>query len=362
MTRPVLIAALLCAPTHLSAATVEITSGPILVGPGETAGGGAQVRSFQLVAPDMSSNITWTAGKNTTDFVEHEQKQKTELKFDAPSPNETATRTLQFEHKDGPGPHGSTTTVRGSGTGEIEVTTDGDGNILQSGTVNVVLTAIGTLGYVPNSGTTPVHVNYHAFGEAKDPMIVTGTQLAAAGLSAGLADVFFGFALHQLDISGGIPGFGQFSTASAVWSVVMGGVTTTVLSLAFSAAGEGTVTGSPDATIFQLDGLNSLPPSDLTTAISVDAIKALLLADILPDNRLDTPLFFGALIRDAFTFDDSDLGLEAFRVTGDATASEPAFKTGYVPLPPAAAGLMLGLAALGALARRRSRPVGMPAS
>lgn len=352
MSRTILIAALLGAPAPLAAATVEISTGPIWVNPGDGAGGSANVASFKLVAPSVDSDITWISGANVTDQQVHVQQQWTESKFDRSELGGIGARTLAgFKDADGPGPRGSTTETRGSGSTEVEYTPEG-----VAASAHVVLTAIGNLGRVPNDGQTPVVVDYSARAEAKDPLIVKAAQLAETGLGSGLADVFFGYALQALDISGGVPGFGQYSTASAAWSVVVGGVATSVMSLAVNAAGEVAVTGSPGVSIFRLDSLLGPLPSDLTTAISIASIEALLRADILPDNRLDTPLFFGALIEDAFDFDDSDLGLEAFRVTGDAGTSEPAMKIGYVPVPPAAAGLVLALSALGAVARRRGRP------
>jgi hypothetical protein len=358
MLRPLLIAALLCAPSHLLAVTVEISTGPIWVND-ETdgSGGGANVASFKLVAPDIDSDITWISGPNTTDFLEHAKEEWVEPKFNREGGGIGFRKLTGFIDKDGPGPRGSTTETRGSGLTDVEFTPAG-----VRASAHVVLTAIGNLGPVPNTGQIPVDVNFLAHAEAKDPLIVKGQQLAAAGLTVGVANVFFGFALTVLDISSGFPGLGQYSTASAAWSVIVGGVATPVLSLAFDAAGDATVTGSPDVSIFLLDTLNSPPPPDLTTAISVASIESLLLADILPDNRLDTPLIFGALVSGAFNFDDSDLGLEAFRVTGDGGVTEPALKIGYVPLPPAAAALLLGLLALGSLAGPRRRPLGVPAS
>lgn len=364
MFRPALISALLCAPTALLAATVEIASGPIYVNSSETDDETTGAYRFRITQVSIDSSITWISGDNQTDGVVHPQQSWTEDKFTLDEQGGIGARGFTgFKDNDGPGPFGSTTTTQGSGESRSDLLPDPAGVLpfVQYNSARFKISANGTLGDVPNMGDVPVVVDYIARADAHDPMIVKGAQLAEAGLARGGADVFFAFALYALDLSGALPGLGAYATASAVWSVVAGGAMTSVLSLAFDAAGDAVLSSAPGVHLFLLDSLDSPPPVDVSQAVDLGVIEALLRGEIDPDGRLDTPRFFGALVEDALYFDDSIPEEEAFRVTADSSVTDPAMKIGYVPVPPAAAMLFLGLCALGAVAGQRRRPAGVPA-
>jgi hypothetical protein len=352
MIRHLAIPLLAMSASPLMAASIEIGSGPIWVQPDV----GPGVSRFTITRVALDSFITWTSGENQTDGVVHAlQTYGPEPKFNyKPFPGgfDLAARVFTgFTDKDGPGPRGSTTETSGSGQSEVRFTPEGTFAVAK-----YKVTATGTLGNVPDSGTVPVVADYIARADGHDPMIVKGAQLEEAGLAAGGADLFFSFALYALDLASALPAFGQYSSAAAAWSMVANGVTTTALSVFFNAAGDLVLSSAPGVALYLLDAPDSPPPSDTSTALDLETIEALLRADIDPDGRLDAPLHFGALIEGAFDFDDSDPAQEVFRVTADGAVTEPAMKIGYVPAPPAALLLLTALAApavLGATRRRR---------
>lgn len=360
MFRPALLAVLLCAPTQMMATTVELKTGPIYVSDTDDEEVPGAYR-FRITKVATNSFITWISGENTTDGVPHaEQTFGPEPKFIMDEFGGIKARDFTgFMDPDSPGPRGSTTYTEGSGRSELELIPDPEGikPFLEFPTARFKISATGKLGDLPNSGTVEVTADYLAKADANDPMIVTGNELAEAGMSNGSIDLFYTFALYALDLSTAVPGLGAFSTASAAWSVIADGTTTSLLSLSFDAAGGAILSSAAGVTLFLLDALDSPPPPAATNTTDLAAIEALLRADIDPDGRLDTPRFFGALVPAAFNFDATDLGQEAFRMTADSSVTDPASKIGYVPVPPAAAALVFGLAALWAVARPR-RPRG----